>query len=91
MITTYFLKYLSPAVEFSSTGPGGDYRGEIMGRFELLLGEERGGCPVYKQAHSREMPERKDNLLLRWESFNHIFLSVSGLVTIGWLIKMELI
>ena len=62
-----FLTYLSSAVEFSSTGPAGDYHGDNMGRFELLLGEERDGCPVYKQAHSREMPEKKDTLLFRWE------------------------
>ena len=59
-------KSLSPAVEFSSTGPAGDCHGDGMGRFELLIGEERDGSPVYQQAHSREMPENDEVLLFRW-------------------------
>ena len=42
-----------------------------MGRFELIVGEERDGCPVYKQFHSTQMPgKKKDTLLYRWGSLN---------------------
>ena len=36
-----------------------------MGRFELVRGEEEEGCPVYKQAHSREIPSNDNYLLYR--------------------------
>ena len=38
-----------------------------MGRFELIVGEERNGFPIYKQAHSKGMLEKKrDTLLYRY-------------------------
>ena len=36
-----------------------------MGKFELVLGEEEEGCPVYQQAHSREIPSEDIYLLYR--------------------------
>ena len=36
-----------------------------MGKFELLFGEARDGCPVYQQAHSRGMPNTHKTLLYR--------------------------
>ena len=36
-----------------------------MGRFELVPGEEEDGCPVYKQAHSIEIPSEYNYLLYR--------------------------
>merc|ERR1711963_690826 len=62
---TSFSPKIKPAIEFSSTGPAGDYQGDFLGRFELLIGEERDGSPVYQQAHSREMPENREVLLFR--------------------------
>ena len=56
-----------PEFELESAGPAGDYHGEDLGRFELLLGEEEEGCPVYEQAHSREIRSQKLLLLYRWE------------------------
>ena len=58
-----------------------------MGRFELLVGEERDGSPVYQQVHSREMPESNAVLLFRYvEKLNALFLYfASGLETTGWL------
>ena len=43
-----------------------------MGRFELLIGEERDGCPVYKQVYSREIPKNVHILLYRWENVTYI-------------------
>ena len=71
MISTY-LSNLSPAIEFSSNGLAGDYQGDKMGRFELLIGEERDGCPVYKQVYSREIPKNVHILLYRWENVTYI-------------------
>ena len=53
------------AFEISCTGPAGDHQGDAMGVFELLIGEERGECPVYIQAHSRQMQETDKTLLFR--------------------------
>ena len=38
-----------------------------MGRFEFVPGVEKEGSPVYKQAHSREVPSDQDYRLSRWE------------------------
>ena len=46
-------------------GPAGDHQGGVLGRFELDVGEERDGSPVYRQAHSREMPKEYNFLLYR--------------------------
>ena len=66
------------AFDMSSSGPDGDWRGCFLGRFEPIIGEERDGCPVYKQATSREMLENRkratsrlmlentETLLYRW-------------------------
>ena len=38
-----------------------------MGRFEFVPGVERDGCPVFRQAQSREVPTDHDSVLLyRW-------------------------
>ena len=36
-----------------------------MGRFELVRGEEEEGCPVYKQAQSKEIASEDSYLLHR--------------------------
>ena len=53
------------ALEISSSGSAGDYHDRAMGRFELLIGEEQDGSPVYRQAQSGEIPSYYDNLLYR--------------------------
>ena len=54
------------AIEISSTGPAGDYWGGLaMGRFKLIVGEDRNGFPVYKQAHSGMVGKKGDTLLYR--------------------------
>ena len=62
-----FSKPFSPnaALEISSSGPAADDQGEMMGRYELVFGEEQDGSPVYRQAHSGEIPSNYDNLLYR--------------------------
>ena len=42
--------------EIWSSGPTGEYAGHAIGRFEPVIGEAENGFPVYKQAHSREIP-----------------------------------
>ena len=60
--------------EISSTGNSGAWLGEIMGRFEPIIGEVEGGCQVYKQAHSREMPSVNTTLLfaVREGEYSHL-------------------
>ena len=53
-----------PSLTLPSTSPT---------RFELLVGEETDGSPVYQQAHSREMPQQNKVLLFRWENSNNFF------------------
>ena len=36
-----------------------------MGRFEPFIGEAENGFPVFKQAHSREIPSMYNYLLYR--------------------------
>ena len=38
-----------------------------MGRFEFVPGVEKEGSPVFRQAHSREVPSDRDYRLVRWE------------------------
>ena len=58
----------SLAIEILSCGPAGDYSGgHAMGRFKLIVGEERHGFPVYKQAHSGMLGKKGDTLLYRWD------------------------
>ena len=49
----------------SSGGLAEDYCADVLGRYEPIIGEEQDGFPVYKQAHSREIPREYDNLLYR--------------------------
>ena len=51
--------------EIFSSGPAGEYWGYTMGRYEPIIGEEQDGFPVYKQAHSREIPTEHNYLLFR--------------------------
>ena len=62
--------------------------GKYLGRFDLL--EERDGSPVYKQVHSREMPETDDALLFRWENGKLTSYLSTGPKTSGWLKKKEI-
>ena len=39
--------------------------GQAIGRFELVIGEEKGDCPVYRQAHSEGIPTKRKILLFR--------------------------
>ena len=55
-----------------------------MGRFEFVPGVERDGSPVYRQAHSREVPSDFDFLLLRWEK-PLLFSSSADPAMNGWL------
>ena len=49
----------------SSVGESSSYVGQAFGRFDLLLGKEKEGSPVYRQAHSKEIPKKKEFLLYR--------------------------
>merc|ERR1719500_1982940 len=51
--------------ELESAGPAGDYLGPVLGKFELVPGEEEEGCPVYQQAQSRKIPSKDIYLLYR--------------------------
>ena len=53
------------AYELSSSGSGQNSIGAVLGRFHFNPGTEREECPVYKQAHSTEVPSDKDYLLYR--------------------------
>ena len=57
-----------------------------MGRFEFVPGVEKDGSPVYRQAHSREVPSDNEILLYRWEK-SYLFSSSADLVMSGWLGK----
>ena len=48
-----------------SLGVSSKYVGQAFGRFDLVPGKEKEGFPVYKQAHSREIPEEEEFLLYR--------------------------
>ena len=52
-------------LEFSSVGPTGIHQGDMVGRYELVPGEEEEGSPVYRQAHSREIPGQLNHRLYR--------------------------
>ena len=49
----------------SSVGKSSSHGGQAFGRFDLLPGEEKDGCLVYRQAHSKEIPTEKEFLLYR--------------------------
>ena len=49
----------------SIVGESSSHVGQAFGRFELLPGEEKCGSPVYRQAHSKEIPTKKECLLYR--------------------------
>ena len=53
------------AYELSSSGSSKNHQGARMGRFEFVPGVENEGSPVYRQAHSREVPSDYDYLLFR--------------------------
>ena len=53
------------ALEISSSGPAGEDLGPIIGLYELVIGEEIEGSPVYRQAHSEEIPSDYKYLLYR--------------------------
>ena len=52
-------------LELSSLEVNSNHPMEAFGRFDLVPGEEREGSPVYRQAHSTEMPTAKEILLHR--------------------------
>ena len=57
-----------------------------MGRFEFVPGVEKEGSPVYRQAHSREVPSDWDYRLFRWGKPSYILLLRSGN---EWWVKTE--
>ena len=61
------------ALEITSCGPAGDYQGNAMGRFDLIVGEEHEGSPVYEQAHSRGMPSIENHMLYRLEKLTVLY------------------
>jgi len=56
--------------EVLTTGPAGEDWVCALGRFERYIGEEREGSPVYKQVHTKGMPERDGDILLRRSSYS---------------------
>ena len=48
-----------------SLGVSSKYVGKAFGRFDLVPGKEKEGSPVYRQAHSKEIPTKKEFLLCR--------------------------
>ena len=54
-----------PDLVLSSLDVSSSHAGQVFGQFELVIGEEKGGCPVYRQAHSKEVPTKKTILLFR--------------------------
>ena len=52
-------------LELSSREVKSNHPMEAFGRFDLVPGEEREGSPVFRQAHSSEMPTAKEILLYR--------------------------
>ena len=64
----HVLKNLFPtnaALEISSSGPAGEYQGDTFGLYELVIGEETEGSPVYRQAHSEEIQSHYKYILYR--------------------------
>ena len=49
----------------SSLGVSSNHVGQVFGRFDLVPGEEKMGSPVYRLAHSKEIPTEKEFLLYR--------------------------
>ena len=72
-VTLMHLMQLPPGFEIWTNAPAGHYHSSRMGRFELIVGEERDGCPVFKQGHSTaSMPrQNEETLLYRWEILNN--------------------
>ena len=88
--------HLRTEFELASSGPGGAHCGATLGRYELVPGEQINGSPVYKQAHSKEVPTRwrYKYKLHRWDKPLHLhpYSSSPGLETSGELTtKMETI
>lgn len=46
------------ALEISCSGPAGEDHGDTFGLYELVVDKEIKGSPVYRQAHSEEIPSR---------------------------------
>ena len=53
------------ALEISCSGPAGEDHGDTFGLYELVVDKEIKGSPVYRQAHSEEMPSRFNFFLYR--------------------------
>ena len=51
-------------LELKSSGPSAYHKGYTFGKYELVIGREEDNCPVYKQAHSEEIPSWNWNYLL---------------------------
>ena len=66
VIITFKKPFLTnAALEISSSGPSGEYCGSMFGLYRLVIGEEIEGSPVYRQAHSEEIPNDYKYLLHR--------------------------
>ena len=53
------------ALEINCSGPAGSYQRHTFGLYELVIGEEIEGTPVYRHAHPEEIPNRFKYLLYR--------------------------
>ena len=68
MINLIFTGFHFAAYELSSSGASKNYQCAAMGRFEFVPGVEKEGSPVYRQAHSKEIPNTLgETRLYRWE------------------------
>ena len=52
-------------LELKSSGPAGHHNGHTFGKYELVFGREEDNYPVYRQAHSGEIPSKYNYLLYR--------------------------
>ena len=48
-------------------GESSSHVGQAFGRFDFVPGQEKESSPVYRQAHSKEIPTEKEFMLYRWE------------------------
>ena len=59
------MKFDITEMMLSSLGVSSNHVGQVFGRFDLVPGEEKMGSPVYRLAHSKEIPTEKGFLLYR--------------------------
>ena len=65
MTNIVLIKFDITEMMLSSLGVSSNHVGQTFGRFDLVPGKEKEGCPVYRQTHSKEIPTEKEFLLYR--------------------------